>query len=211
MRLAFYVVIWSLSDLSAGNLPSANTTNERAPELWVIKGTVIDSVTKEPWPGVSVRLKGTQIGTATAVDGKFELKIPKSKEMIIVVSFIGMKTKEIKITKPETTLKILLQEDVARIKDVVVTGYATVRREAYTGSATVMTARKIEERPVASFQDVLRGNSPGTLVTSTGQPGVSGTIRLRGISSMMLPMLRFMSWTGLFGMPPTCRVARVPH
>ncbi len=184
MRLAFYVVIWSLSDLSAGNLPSANTTNERAPELWVIKGTVIDSVTKEPMPGVSVRLKGTQIGTATAVDGKFELKIPKSKEMIIVVSFIGMKTKEIKITKPETTLKILLQEDVARIKDVVVTGYATVRREAYTGSATVMTARKIEERPVASFQDVLRGNSPGTLVTSTGQPGVSGTIRLRGISSM---------------------------
>lgn len=172
MRLAFYVVIWSLSDLSAGNLPSANTTNEHAPELWVIKGMVIDSVTKEPMPGVSVRLKGTQIGTATAADGKFELKIPKSKEMIIVVSFIGMKTKEIKITKPETTLKILLQEDVARIKDVVVTGYATVRREAYTGSATVMTARKIEERPVASFQDVLRGNSPGTLVTSTGQPGV---------------------------------------
>ena len=146
-----------------------------------VRGIVRDD-SGETLPGVSVRIKGTSTGTATDVQGRFEIKVPSLKNTILVFSFVGMIPQEVSASDKE--MQIVMQREDTQLDEVVVTGYSTVSREAYTGSATVVGADKIAERPVASFQDVLRGNSPGTLVTSTGQPGVGATIRLRGISSM---------------------------
>lgn len=148
-----------------------------------VKGVVVDN-NGEPLPGVSVRVKGTSSGVATDISGKFEIKLSELKDAILIFSFVGMKTREMAVPEDGSPMKVVLQADQEQLDEVVVTGYGTVTREAYTGSASVVGAQKIAERPVASFVDVLRGNSPGTLVTSTGQPGVGATIRLRGISSM---------------------------
>lgn len=137
-----------------------------------VRGIVRDD-SGETLPGVSVRIKGTSTGTATDVQGRFEIKVPSLKNTILVFSFVGMIPQEVSASDKE--MQIVMQREDTQLDEVVVTGYSTVSREAYTGSATVVGADKIAERPVASFQDVLRGNSPGTLVTSTGQPGVGAT------------------------------------
>lgn len=148
-----------------------------------LRGTVYDEE-GETLPGVSVRVKGMETGTATDINGNFELSIAKGNNRILIFSYIGMETQEVAVPATEAPMKVIMKAIDTRLDEVVVTGYSTISREAYTGSATVVGSDKIAERPVASFQDVLRGNSPGTLVTSTGQPGIGATIRLRGISSM---------------------------
>ncbi|NPA35403.1 MAG: TonB-dependent receptor [Chlorobi bacterium] len=150
-------------------------------ESITITGTVTDKF-GDPIPGVSVYIKGTTKGTITGVDGKYSLVV-SGPDDVIVFSFIGFTQQEITVGN-RRTIDVTLVEEITDLGEVVVTGYGTVTKEAYTGSASVVSAKKIEERPVASFQDVLRGNSPGTLVTGTGQPGVMNTVRLRGISSM---------------------------
>jgi TonB-linked SusC/RagA family outer membrane protein len=146
-----------------------------------VTGKVIDKF-GDPIPGVSVYIKGTTTGTITSVDGNYSLTV-NSTDDVIVFSFIGYIEQDITVGN-RTTINVTLLEDVKNLEEVVVTGYGTVTKEAYTGSASVVAAKKIEERPVASFQDVLRGNSPGTIVAGTGQPGVMNSVRLRGISSM---------------------------
>ncbi len=146
-----------------------------------ITGVVADKFS-DPIPGVSIYVKGTTNGTITSVDGHYSINVNSSDD-ILVFSFIGYTNQEITIGN-RTSINITLMEEVTDLEEVIVTGYSTVTREAYTGSATVVGSKKIEGRPVASFQDALRGNSPGTIVTGTGQPGVMSRVRLRGISSM---------------------------
>ncbi len=146
-----------------------------------VQGKVSDEK-GNPLPGVSVVVKGTTLGVATDVNGAYSLEFEGS-DAVLVYSFIGFNSQEVNVAG-RSQINITLQEEQVGLEEVVVTGYGTITKEAYTGSAAVVSSKKIEERAVASFQDVLRGNSPGTLVTGTGQPGVNNAIRLRGISSM---------------------------
>uniref|UniRef100_UPI003216F6F7 TonB-dependent receptor n=1 Tax=uncultured Draconibacterium sp. TaxID=1573823 RepID=UPI003216F6F7 len=158
-----------------------NKETQQQQEKKEISGTVIDR-NGQPLPGVSVVLKGTTLGMTTNTDGNYRLMVPVDAQTLIF-SFIGMKTKEVVIGN-QSLISVTLIESITGIEEVVVTGYGTIAKEAYTGSAAVVSSEKIAARPVASFQDVLRGNSPGTIVSGTGQPGVMNTVRLRGISSM---------------------------
>ncbi len=147
-----------------------------------LSGQVVDA-NGEPLPGVNVYDKtNPQNGVITGFDGKYSITI-ENTDVVLVFSFIGFEDQEVQVAGRSQVNITLLEEQIG-LEEVVVTGYGTITKEAYTGSAAVVSAKKIEERPVASFQDVLRGNSPGTIVAGTGQPGVMNTIRLRGISSM---------------------------
>jgi len=155
-----------------------NNLNQQLP----IKGKVIDAK-GEPLPGVNVYDKANpQNGVITGIDGSYSISV-NNTEAVLIYSFIGFDDQEIQVAG-RTQIDITLLEEQIGIEEVVVTGYGNISKEAYTGSASVVSSKKIEERPVGSFQDVLRGNSPGTIVTGTGQPGVMNSIRLRGISSM---------------------------
>ncbi|MBI9060945.1 MAG: TonB-dependent receptor [Marinilabiliaceae bacterium] len=146
-----------------------------------VSGVITDK-NGEALPGVSVYIKGTTQGTITNIDGEYSITVA-DETAILVYSFIGFETQEVAVSE-RTSINITLMDETTSLGEVIVTGYGTITKEAYTGSASVVSAKKIEDRPVASFQDVLRGNSPGTLVTGTGQPGVMSSVRLRGISSM---------------------------
>jgi len=147
-----------------------------------VAGNVVDA-NGEPLPGVNVYDKNNpQNGVITGIDGSYNIEI-NNPDAILVYSFIGFDDQEVQAAG-RNQINVTLVEEHIGLDEVVVTGYGTVTKEAYTGSAAVVSAKKIEDRPVASFQDILRGNSPGTIVTGTGQPGAMSSVRLRGVSSM---------------------------
>ena len=113
-------------------------------EMIVIKGSVKD-VKGSPLPGVTVLLKGTSIGVSTDHNGEFVLKIPQHKPMILQFSFIGMETKEIP-WKGEEMLQVVLNDNVAEMDEVVVTGYQTVKKTRMTGAVEVITAKEIANK-----------------------------------------------------------------
>ncbi len=102
-----------------------------------LQGTVKDKE-DNPLPGVSVFIKGTTIGVATDVDGKFKMQLPEMENMVLVFSFTGMKKQEVKYTK-QPVLNIVMEEDVAEMEEVVVNGYFTKNKDSFTGNAVVVS------------------------------------------------------------------------
>ena len=94
-------------------------------------------------PGVTVRIKGTAIGTATGTNGEFSLSFRNIQNPVFVFSFIGMETQQIAYTPGKTYLRITLREDARAIEDIVVTGYATIRKEGFTGTATTVSKSEL--------------------------------------------------------------------
>ncbi|MBM6865608.1 SusC/RagA family TonB-linked outer membrane protein [Bacteroides caecigallinarum] len=100
----------------------------------------------------------------------------------MVVSFIGMETQEVKI-KP--VVNVVLRSDAEMLDEVMVVAYGTSKRSAFTGSATEMKSKDLEMHTVSSATNALSGKVAGVQMTSSsGEPGSSSTIRIRGIGSM---------------------------
>ncbi|MEG0795160.1 MAG: SusC/RagA family TonB-linked outer membrane protein [Odoribacter sp.] len=102
-----------------------------------IQGVVKDK-TGSALPGVSIFIKGTTLGVSTDIDGKFKMDIPKMENVVLVFSFIGMETQEVKYTG-QKMLNVVMKEDVAEMDEVVVNGYFTKNKESFTGSAVIVT------------------------------------------------------------------------
>jgi len=148
-----------------------------------IKGMVTEKSTGEPIPGVTVMVKGTTIGTITMVDGSYTLQVP-NEITGIHFSFIGYNSQEIALNG-QTTINVIMVEETTDLSEIVVTGYGIKKKGTYTGSVEVVDAKKIEQVPVASFDQVLQGQAPGVVsVGSSGAPGAATTVRIRGISSL---------------------------
>lgn len=108
-----------------------------------IVGTVKDK-TGLPVPGVTVLVKGTTLGVATDVEGKFELTFTQDSATL-VFSFVGMKTQEVKYTGQES-IDVVMEEDVTEMEEVVVNGIFERRKETYTGATTVVTRDELVKR-----------------------------------------------------------------
>ena len=151
-----------------------------------LKGFVYDTK-KQPMPGVTVKLIGTSVGTATDANGWFSVVLPVKKGQL-EFSFIGFRSQIVYfLEKTETdTLKITLHEDIQAIDEVVVTGYGDVSRKNYTGAATTVRAADILMPGVSSIDQMLQGVVPGMLVwNTTGQVGATPKIRVRGTSTLL--------------------------
>ena len=139
-------------------------------EVVVVKGVVRD-MKGNVLPGVSVVLKGTTIGVSTDANGEFSLKIPAQENINLVFSFIGMKNKEI-TWNGQALLKVDMEEDVAEMEEVVVTGYQEIKKTRMTGAVEVVTAKDIANKGFTSIEDVLKGTLAGvTTMSITGRPG----------------------------------------
>lgn len=148
----------------------------------VVTGTVKDDkgVTL---PGVSVFVKGTTIATITNNEGNFLLEIPESAK-VLVFSFIGMKTIEIPIAADNSPISIVMQQDFFNLEEVIITGYGSVKKEAYAGSASMIKMEKLANIPISNLGNLLQGAASGVQVTnSSGQPGSESQVRIRGIGS----------------------------
>jgi TonB-dependent starch-binding outer membrane protein SusC len=148
-----------------------------------LKGIVTSSDKNEVLPGVSVIIKGTTIGTTTDVNGAFTIRVSNPKATL-VLSSVGFSKKEIPLNG-QTKLTITLQPDEMSLSEVVVVGYGEVKRNNLTGAAASLSAKDIEDRPVARLENALAGLLPGVDVrTNSGEPGGDIQIRVRGTGSI---------------------------
>lgn len=144
-----------------------------------VHGTVIEASTDDPLAGATVKCKGNpSIGTSTNIDGEFTLNVPDN-EKTLVVSFIGMITKEVAITGDD--LVVRLEDAVLDLDEVVVVGYGTTSKRKTTSSVSVIKASEIENVPVPNISQALAGRAAGLIVqqSSTGLDAGS-SISIRG-------------------------------
>jgi iron complex outermembrane receptor protein len=149
-----------------------------------LEGTVLDSKTNQPIPGVNVSVSGTKIGVSTDFDGKFKLiKLKKGDK--IVVSFVGFKNSIITYNG-QKEINISLTEESNELKEVVIqVGYGSTRKKDATGSVTLVTAKDFNKGAIISVDQLLSGKAAGVRITSDGgQPDASPNIRIRGGSSL---------------------------
>lgn len=154
-----------------------------AQETSKVSGTVLDE-TGQPLIGASVVIKGTTLGVITDFDGRFELENVSLKKGVLTVSYVGYKSKNVQVNG-QTDLKIVLQEDIDVLDEVVVVGYSTQKKVNLTGAVEAVSSDELVDRPVKSVVDALKGNVTGLTVQSAqGRPGEFSTFKIRGSSSL---------------------------
>ncbi|MBQ0022755.1 MAG: TonB-dependent receptor [Prevotellaceae bacterium] len=149
-----------------------------------VTGTVFDEF-GDPLPGATVVVKNnTTIGAACDIEGKFSLDIP-SNTKLLSVGFVGMQSQDIAPVFGKA-MRIVLREDAKLVDEVVVMGYGSAKKlGSVTGSVATVGGEKIENVPTANFTDALQGQVAGlSVLSSSGEPTASATIRLRGVNSL---------------------------
>ncbi len=139
-----------------------------------------------PLQGVSVLVKGTQVGTSTDVNGVFKIAIPDNASYILVFSFVGMDTKEVSV-KDRTNVQVIMNPVTAALTDVVVVGYGTQKKANLTGAVSSISSEVLENKPLPNVGEVLRGVSPNlniNLGAYGAEPGASLSFNIRGLGSI---------------------------
>lgn len=140
-----------------------------------------------PLPGVTVVLKGTSLGVITDAEGRFQLEIPEMKNTILVFSFVGMKKLELPY-KGEKELNVKLEEEVAEMEEVVVTGIFNRTKSSYTGSVTTVTAEELKQFGNRNLLTSLRNIDPSFNIIESNSEGSNPNrryeVQIRGNSSV---------------------------
>ena len=146
-----------------------------------VNGIVIAQEDNQPVVGATIRVVDTNVGTVTDIDGKFTLTCPAGKK-ILSISYVGMSAVEV-VAKPN--LRIVLSSSSTDIDEVVVTGYGSQRKAAFTGAASLVGGEVIEKKTDANFVKSLEGSVSGVQMNnSTSMPGVWGSVYIRGRGSL---------------------------
>lgn len=150
-----------------------------------IKGFVYD-MKKSPMPGVTVKVVGLTVGTVTNRKGWFVLELPLMKGAL-EFSFIGYKKQRINFTEKTDTLRIVMEEDVAQIEEVVVNaGYQKIEKRHLTSAVTTIKADDIMTSGLYTIDKMLEGHVPGMIfMQNSGQVGVAPRLRIRGTSTIL--------------------------
>ena len=147
-----------------------------------VTGTVTDNANNEPLPGVAVVVKGTTIGTATDLNGKYSLRTQANA--VLVFSYVGYEKQEIPVNG-RSVVDVALKTSSEQLEEVVVIGYGTTKKADLTGSVTTVSSKDFNKGVISSPQELLVGKTPGVVITtSNGAPGSGSTIKVRGGSSL---------------------------
>ena len=146
-----------------------------------VTGTVKDQA-GQPVAGATILVQGSTAGTTSNADGSYVIAVPA--QGTLQVSFIGYQSQQIPVGD-KTRIDIVLKEDAKAIDDVIVVAFGTAKKEAFTGSATVLKSDDIAKTQQSNVAQALAGKVAGVQLTNTsGQPGKSPEIRIRGFSSL---------------------------
>jgi TonB-linked SusC/RagA family outer membrane protein len=159
------------------------TTLTFAQNPHIVTGTVTNAEDNSTIPGVSVAIKGTSTGTITDVNGKYSINVPDNNS-VIHFSFIGFETQEL-VVGNKTTIDIQLQPTIENIDEVVITALGIKRQEKSLGYSVENV--KSEELSRVAHENVLNslsGKVSGVVINSTGGPGSSVSMVIRGATSL---------------------------
>ena len=158
-------------------------TNVASAQERTLRGEVIDKQ-DEPLIGATIKVTGTDILAVTDFDGKFQIKVPE-KALTLEISYVGYESKVVKVAANENDLHILMSESSVMLDDVVVVGYGTQKKVNLVGAVSVVGSDDLENRPSHSVTSMLQGAVAGlNITTSSGVPGQSPTINVRGTTSI---------------------------
>ncbi|MEP7141411.1 MAG: TonB-dependent receptor [Ferruginibacter sp.] len=156
------------------------STAEPSPPIDVTGRLVNDN--GQPLEGITVVVKGKNVGTKTNTDGVFSISVPDQKS-VLVFSSVGYESKELRVDGKENLGNIVLSISNLKLNEIVVTGYSSQRRKDITGAVTVVNVSNLKSVPVGNPDQLLQGQASGVQVISSGQPGAESQINIRGITS----------------------------
>lgn len=146
-----------------------------------VSGVVTDAADGSPMVGVSVQLKGTSSGTVTDIDGRYSLSVPQGSTLVF--SYIGMEKQEISVKSKVINVK--MQSDAKMLDEVVAVGYGTMRKSDLSGASVSVGEEKLRSSVITTMDQALQGRVTGvTAVQTSGAPGSSVSIRVRGQSTI---------------------------
>ena len=156
-------------------------SNHESFQVISISGTVREA-SGETLPGVNIAVKGSNLGTNTDVNGKFQINVPNN-EAVLIFSYVGFITREV-VVGTQREINITLEEQVLAIDELVVIGYGVQRRSDITGSIASVRSEDLENRSSTNVVEAIQGKASGIqVVTTSGRPGEGSDIRIRGYSS----------------------------
>jgi TonB-linked SusC/RagA family outer membrane protein len=132
-------------------------------------------------PGISVVVKGTRTGTSTDGTGNFALNIKPGAD-VLVLSGVGFKTKEVKVGG-QSVVNVVLDEDISALDEVIVTGYSSSNKKESTAAISTVKAKDLSAVPSGNIEQQLQGKVSGVTVITSGQPGTTSIVRVRGFGS----------------------------
>jgi len=146
-----------------------------------VTGTVTTADDGLPLPGASVIVKNTSRGQQTDFDGKYSIQVNQGD--VLVISYVGMQSTEVTVGASNTYDVALTFDNT--LDEVVVVGYGTTTKKAFAGTATVVKAEDIETKNFSNVSQSLAGEAAGvTVINTSGQPGTTSTVRIRGFGSI---------------------------
>lgn len=149
----------------------------------VVTGRVVSEDDPEGVPGVNVLIKGTGIGTATDIDGRYSIQI-QDNSSVLVFSFVGFLSQEVTVGN-QSTVNVNLESDAENLSEIIVVGYGEQDRKTLTSAISSINAKDVENIPITSPDQLLQGRAAGVVVnTESGEPGGGMNIRIRGTTSI---------------------------
>ena len=139
--------------------------------------------TASPLVGVSVTIKRTGVGTVTDANGNFAINVPADNE-ILQFSFIGYETAEYHVSD-RTSLNVVLRQSLKLMDQVIVIGYGSARKKDLTGSSDSVKGSDIINVPTLTATQAIQGKVAGVQITSSGAPGSTPNVRIRGTGSIL--------------------------
>ena len=147
----------------------------------LVKGTITNAETKEPLIKATISEKGTNNMVVSDDKGYFEINI-KTGQAVLVISYIGFVSKEIRVTGADM-IAVKLEPSKNPLNEVVVTGYTSQRKRDLTGAVTVVNVENMNKQPSNQITNQLQGQAAGVTIIGSGQPGEAPQIRIRGINT----------------------------
>lgn len=157
----------------------AEVTSVDELEFITISGTVLDPK-GEPLPGVTIIIEGTNSGTVTDIDGKYSIEANEGN--VLVFSFVGFE-KVRRVVGNSNVIDVTMVEDLSTLGEVVVIGYGTQREQDRISAISSVKPEDIVKTPATNAMQSLQGRVAGVQIVSSGAPGASPTVRVRGIGS----------------------------
>lgn len=149
-----------------------------------VTGLVTKLNSSDTLTAVSVTVKGASTATSTNAEGRYTINVPARNNVVLVFSSVGFRSQEVNIGT-NAVVDVSLVEESTTLNDVVVVGYASVRRRDLTGSVSSVNARQLKDVPLSSAAEAITGRLAGVQVTTAeGSPGADVVIRIRGGGSI---------------------------
>jgi len=151
-----------------------------------VSGKVVGADDNQGMPGVNITIRGTNQGVITGNDGTYSIAV-RNTEDVLVFSYIGYSTEEEQVGS-RTSIDVILVQDIRELETVIVMGYSTKKRSEITSAVATVSSEKLMDVTTNDIGTMLQGKVSGIqVINSSGAPGATSEIRIRGISSFSAP------------------------